>query len=361
MSDIKEVSGGFRQTTADGGATNVDARFRDDGNGMQFSGASVGIVRPTGQDQQWSVDAQVNAANGVINGGQVNVSFGSRPGEATPYTSTQQYTLPDGTVRDIELPGMRIERPDPGVDRTAVGVTVTGNAQQVAGDPLNVTATPQASLAIGANANGTTVVTGDVRAQLDSTLGQRDVGVQAQYRSDQDRLTVTPYQTDRDGNAALGNTMDSLYAPSRPQPGTPSTPALSADQAGAALREDPLYKQALGALQQQGHPLDPARDGATERIAASVAIAAQQQGVDRIDGVSFGNTVINAQGQTDRNVFFFKGEPSSELRVGEQAALSTSVGEQALKAQQASQAQQVAVPTPTVDQPAIESGRRALQ
>ncbi len=301
MSEIEKVSAGLRQTTSDGGSTTIDANFSNTPNGMQFSGASVGLVRPTGQDSQWSLNAEVNAVNGQIVGGQVNVEFGQRPGTPTAYTTTQTWTLPDGTTREIQMPGMRIERPDPGVDRTAVGVTATGAPQQITGEPLNITATPQVGLAVGGNANGTVVVTGDARAQLDSTLGQRDVGVQAQYNSDQNRVTVTPYQTDRNGNAALDNTMDALYAPSRPQP--PTTPAApNADQAAAALREDPRYGQAISALQQQGHPLEVKPDGATDRLAVAAVIAARQQNVDSIGGMNFGNTVVGGNGQPDRNV-----------------------------------------------------------
>lgn len=364
MSEIEKVSAGLRQTTSDGGSTRIDANFSNNGDGLQLSGASVGLVRPTGQDSQWSVSAQVNAVNGQLVGGQVNVQFGQRPGTPTAYTTTQTYTLPDGTTRDIQMPGMRIERPDPGVDRTAVGVTVTGSPQQVTGDPLNVTATPQASLAVGANANGTVVVTGDARAQLNSTLGQRDVGVQAQYNSDQNRVTVTPFQTDPNGNGALNNTMDALYAPSRPQP-TPAPAAPNAEQAAAALREDPRYGQAISALQQQGHPLEVKPDSPTDRLAVAVVIAAQQQNVDEIRGIAYGNTVVGANGQPDRNVFFHKDEPSGNLRVSEQAALSTPVGQQALQSQQQTQPQNTpnapAITAPAVENPTQDTPRRSLQ
>ncbi len=362
MSDIDNVSAGLRQTTSDGGSTTVDANFKDNGNGLQFSGASVGIVRPTSPDSQLSVNAQVNANNGVIDGGQVNVTFGARPGgEVRQTTTTQDFRLMDGSVRSVELPAITTDRPDPGVDRTAVGVTVTGTPQQVVGDPLNVTATPQASLAVGGNANGTTVITGDVRAQLDSTLGQRDVGVQAQLNS-QSGLSVKPFQTDRDGNAALGNTMDALYAPSRPQPATPPA-AVNPEQAATALREDPLYKQALGALQQQGYPLNPAPDSAADRLAAGIAIAAKQQGVDRIDGVTVGSTVVNAQGNADRNVFFYKGEPSSDHRISEQAAIGTPVADQAVKAlaQQAQTPQAPQAANPQLETQTQEPKARSMQ
>jgi hypothetical protein len=363
MSEIEKVSAGLRQTTSDGGSTRIDANFSNNGDGLQLSGASVGLVRPTGQDSQWSVNAQVNAVNGQIVGGQVNVEIGQRPGTPTAYTTTQTYTLADGTTREIEMPGMRINRDDPGVDRTAVGVTVTGSPQQVTGDPLNVTATPQASLAVGANANGTVVVTGDARAQLDSTLGQRDVGVQAQYNSDQNRVTVTPYQTDRNGNAALDNTMDALYAPSRPQP-TPAPAAPNAEQAAAALREDPRYGQAISALQQQGHPLEVKPDSPTDRLAVAVVIAAQQQNVDEIRGIAYGNTVVGANGQPDRNVFFHKDEPSGNLRVSEQAALSTPAGQQAVQAQQTptqNNPNAPAITAPAVENPTQDTPRRSLQ
>lgn len=363
MSEIEKVSAGLRQTTSDGGSTSIDANFSRTPEGMQFSGASVGLVRPTGQDSQWSLNAEVNAANGQIVGGQVNVEFGQRPGTPTAYTSTQTYTLPDGTTREIELPGMRIERPDPGVDRTAVGVTATGSPQQVTGDPLNITATPQVGLAVGGNANGTVVVTGDARAQLDSALGQRDVGVQAQYNSDQNRVTVTPYQTDRNGNAALDNTMDALYAPSRPQP-TPAPTAPNADQAAAALREDPRYGQAISALQQQGYPQDVKPDDRTDRLAIAAVIAARQQNVDSIGGMSFGNTVVGANGQPDRNVFLFKNEPGSEVRFSEQAALSTPAGQQAVQAQQTPTQNNPSAPAitaPAVENPSQDTPRRSLQ
>lgn len=362
MSEIEKVSAGLRQITSDGGSTSIDANFSRTPEGMQFSGASVGLVRPTGQDSQWSLNAEVNAVNGQIVGGQVNVEFGQRPGTPTAYTTTQTYTLPDGTTREIQMPGMRIERPDPGVDRTAVGVTATGSPQQITGDPLNVTATPQVGLAVGGNANGTVVVTGDARAQIDSTLGQRDVGVQAQYNSDQNRVTVTPYQTDRNGNAALDNTMDALYAPSRPQP-TPAPTAPTAEQAAAALREDPRYGQAISALQQQGYPLEVKPDDRTDRLAVAAVIAARQQNVDSIGGMSFGNTVVGANGQPDRNVFLFKNEPGSEVRFSEQAALSTPVGQQALQSQQTqTQTQNTpAITAPAVENPTQDTPRRSLQ
>jgi hypothetical protein len=358
MSDIDNVSAGFRRTTADGGSTSVDVNVQRDpaGNGSLVS-PSLTTGGLTGDGRQWSVGAQAGP-----DGFRIEGSLKPREGEVVQTTTQQEYKLMDGTTRTIELPAYSTQYPDPGVNRNAVGVTVTGTPQQVAGDPLNVTATPQASLAVGGNANGTTVVTGDVRAQLDSLLGQRDVGVQAQYNSQTPGVAVTPYQTDRDGNAALGNTMDALYAPSRPQPAT-SPAAVNPEQAAAALREDPLYKQALGALQQQGYPLNPAPDSAADRLAAGIAIAAKQQDVDRIDGVSVGSTVVNAQGNTDRNVFFYKGEPNSDHRISEQAAIATPVADQAVKAQadqgQTPQAPQVA--SPQLDTQAQEPKARSMQ
>lgn len=363
MSEIEKVSAGLRQTTSDGGSTSIDANLVDTPDGLKLTGASASLVRPTGRDTQWSVNAGVNVIDGRVFP-EINVEFGQRPGTPTAYTTTQTYTLPDGTTREIQMPGMRIERPDPGVDRTAVGVTATGSPQQITGDPLNVTATPQVGLAVGGNANGTVVVTGDARAQIDSTLGQRDVGVQAQYNSDQNRVTVTPYQTDRNGNAALDNTMDALYAPSRPQP-TPAPAVPNAEQAVAALREDPRYGQAVAALQQQGYPLEVKPDDRTDRLAVAAVIAARQQNVDSIGGMSFGNTVVGANGQPDRNVFLFKNEPGSEVRFSEQAALSTPVGQQALQSQQQTQTQNTpnapAITAPAVENPTQDAPRRNLQ
>jgi hypothetical protein len=116
MADEK-ITGGVRNTTSDGGSTTADVTFQ---NGS-LNAVSVGVVRPTGDGQQWSVTAQVNAANGAVNGGQINVSLGATPGgEAKPTTTTQDFQLMDGTTRKVELPGFTTQYPDPGVNRTAV-------------------------------------------------------------------------------------------------------------------------------------------------------------------------------------------------------------------------------------------------
>ena len=145
MADEK-ITGGIRNTTSDGGSTTADVTIQ---NGA-FNAASIGIVRPTGDGQQWSVSAQVNAVNGVVDGGQVKFSLGATPTSGDPVVSTtqQQYQMPNGETRTLEMPRISNQYADPGVNRTAVGVEVTGAQQQVlstsvAGFDINASAAPR--------------------------------------------------------------------------------------------------------------------------------------------------------------------------------------------------------------------------
>ena len=344
MADEK-ITGGVRNTTSDGGSTTADVTLQ---NGS-LNAVSVGVVRPTGDGQQWSVSAQVNAANGAVNGGQINVSLGATPGgEAKPVTTTQDFQLMDGTTRKIELPGITTQYPDPGVNRTAVGVEVTGAKQQVlsaspAGFDINASAAPRVGVAYGENANGRSAFGIDAGADITSNLGNRQVGVQLMDTS-KDGLSIKPYERDPTSNANLGKTFDALYEPTRPVP--PPTP----DQQAASLREDPAYKAALGGLQKQGYEMNPAPDSATDRLATSLALDAQKKGAS-INSVDFGNTIINSEGKSDRNVFY-GGQGNSELRISETQAVNTPVSEQMAKSQaQPAQIPQIANPQQQLENP----------
>lgn len=354
MADEK-ITGGIRNSTSDGGSTTADVTIQ---NGT-FSGASIGIVRPTGDGQQWAVSAEVNAANGVVNGGQVKFSLGATPGgEAKPITTTQDYPLMDGTTRKIELPGLTTQYPDPGVNRTAVGIEVTGTKQDVLsasplGFDVNASAAPRIGIAAGANANGNSAVGLDVGADVTSNLGNRQVGVQIMDTT-REGLSVKPYERAPASNANLENTFGALYEPTRPAP--PPTPEQLADK----LREEPSYKQALSGLQQQGHPLNVAPDSATDRLAVGIALDAQKKGAS-VSGVDFGNPIINAQGNADRNVFY-GGQANSELRISESQAVNTPVNEQVAKAAQQTQTPQVQqAPSQQLDAPTQEAPKRSMQ
>jgi hypothetical protein len=347
MADEK-ITGGIRNTTSDGGSTTADVTIQ---NGA-FSAASIGIVRPTGDGQQWAVSAEVNAANGVVNGGQVKFSLGATPGgEAKPTTTTQDYTLMDGTTRKIELPGFTTQYPDPGVNRTAVGVEVTGAQQQVlstsvAGFDINASAAPRVGVAYGQNANGNTAFGLDAGADIASNLGNRQVGVQLMDTS-KDGLSIKPYEREPTSNANLGKTFDALYEPTRPAP--PPTP----DQLAANLREDPAYKTALGSLQKQGYEMNPAPDGATDRLAAAIALEAKKNNLTHFD-VAVGNTVFNSDGKTDRNLFLVSNElpAGKNVYTSETNALNSPVAEQAVKAQaQQALTPQTANPQQVLDNP----------
>lgn len=344
MADEK-ITGGVRNTTSDGGSTTADVTFQ---NGS-LNAVSVGVVRPTGDGQQWSVTAQVNAANGAVNGGQINVSLGATPGgEAKPTTTTQDFQLMDGTTRKVELPGFTTQYPDPGVNRTAVGIEVTGAKQDVLsasplGFDVNASAAPRIGIAAGTNANGNSAVGLDVGADVTSNLGNRQVGVQV-MDSTREGLSVKPYQREPASNANLENTFGALYEPTRPAP--PPTP----EQQAGKLREDPSYKEALSGLQQQGHPQNVAPDSATDRLALAIALDAKQKGAS-VSGVDVGNTIINSEGKSDRNVFY-GGQGNSELRISETQAVNTPVSEQMAKSQaQPAQTPQTGNPQQVLENP----------
>ncbi len=344
MADEK-ITGGIRNTTSDGGSTTADVTIQ---NGA-FSGASIGIVRPTGDGQQWAVSAQVNATNGVVNSGQINVSLGATPGgELKPTTTTQDFQLMDGTIRKIELPGLTTQYPDPGVNRTAVGVEVTGAKQEVLsasplGYDVNASAAPRIGIAVGGNANGNNAVGLDVGADVTSNLGNRQVGVQIMDTT-KEGLSVKPYQREPASNANLENTFGAVYEPTRPAP--PPTP----EQLAGKLREEPSYKEALSGLQQQGHPLTVAADSATDRLATAIALDAKQKGAS-VTGVDFGNTIVNSDGKSDRNVFY-GGQANSELRISETQAVNTPVSEQMAKSQaQPTQTPQTGNPQQVLENP----------
>jgi hypothetical protein len=108
--------------------------------------------------------------------------------------------------------------------------------------------------------------------------------------------------------------------------------------------------------------MNPAPDGATDRLAAAVAIEARKNNLTNFD-VAVGNTVINNEGKTDRNLFLTSNElpAGKNVYTSEANALNTPVADQAVKAQQAQTAPAPQVANPQLETQTQEPKARSMQ
>lgn len=102
------------------------------------------------------VDATWKASSGELDAVRVRVGFGdSKAPKGVESTTTQDWTMPDGSARQIELPRISAERREhDDATRTSVGVTITGAEEQLSTSP-ELTGKPSASLAVGTNGEDT--------------------------------------------------------------------------------------------------------------------------------------------------------------------------------------------------------------
>jgi hypothetical protein len=296
---------------------------------------------------------------------EVNASFGPRTdGEATPYT-TQSVNPISG--QPVELPGIRNVYPQPNGNTTlGAGVMVTGTPQVLQQPtPENPNAQvllgqPYAGAGVAVNLNN-----GDTAGNLVGGYGViapgnggpvPGINLGAQLQVDKNGARLSP-----DVNV-YGTNPPPMDAPfDSVRFGTPQTQeqgrAFDPQAALDTLRRGPEYNQALTALQQNGHPLNPAPDSATDRLAVGIAIAAQENKA-QINSVDFGNTIVNAQGNADRNVFY-GGQNNSGLRISEQQTINTPVTDQINQAnQQKTPDNTQTTPDRQIDQPTIEPRQR---
>jgi hypothetical protein len=282
----------------------------------------------------------------------VNFQFGQRQdGMQVPYETQSTFN-----GQPVSLPGFTTVYPQP-----SSGTTVGAGANVFKEPTILQTPTPdnpnaqfqavQPQVGLGAAVN---LQTGDAAVNLvggariiapsnDQTqLPGANLGASLQVGGN--GVTLNPTATVMGAEPSpMDAAFDSVrFRNPQPQPGNDATNA-NPQTALDALRRSPEYDQAIKGLQQGGVNRDVAPDSSTDRLGVGIALDAQRRGVP-VSGVDFGNPIINAQGNSDRNVFY-GGQGNSELRISESQALNTPALEQVAKAQaQTAPAPQVANP-----------------
>ena len=299
---------------------------------------------------------------------QVNFQFGQRQdGQAVPTTTESTWR-----GQPISLPGMTTVYPGASPGTTiGAGVNITSeprvlqtptpenpNAQFIAGQTY-VGAGVAVNLQTG-QAAGNIVAGGQLVAPSSTDEKQipgASVGAQLQIGGGGVNLSPNANVL---GTAPppMDAAFDAVRFKNNPPPAGNTQPGVDPQVAVEALRRSPEYGQALSGLQQQGFDRNPAPDSPTDRLATAIALDAQKKGVP-VSGVDLGSTVFNAQGNSDRNVFY-GGQSNSELRVSESQALNTPVAQQMAKAQeqQAQTPQVQPAPTQQMDSPTQEAAQR---
>jgi hypothetical protein len=112
-------------------------------------------------------DATFKADSGALDGARVRVQFGdSSPPKMVESTTTQAWTMADGSVRQIEMPRFSSERLAQGErTRVSVAATLTGSPTAVSASS-SPTLRPSVTVAVGTNGQA---VASTVRASLGSS------------------------------------------------------------------------------------------------------------------------------------------------------------------------------------------------
>ncbi len=275
---------------------------------------------------------------------QVNFAFGARQ-DGSPVEYVTQSTINGQTV---SLPGIRTEYPQASPGTTiGAGVNVANEPRilqsPTADNPNAQTIIGQTYVGAGAAVN---LQTGD--AALNVVGGARiiapsndptqlpAVSLGGQLQVGGGGVTVNPTLVPGFEPPAMNAAFDSVRIKS-PQPDAGNGQTTADPQAALdAVRRSPEYGQAMTGLQAGGVDRNAAPDSPADRLATGVALDAQRRGVP-VGEINFGNTIINAQGNSDRNVFY-GGQTNSDLRISESQALNTPALEQVSKAQVQQQA-----------------------
>jgi hypothetical protein len=330
------------------------------GNQLNSVGVSATTLNGDNTVTNFGVKVGTDPTNPSI---EFNASFGPRnDGVSTPYT-TQSINPING--QPVEMPGIRNVYPQPNGDTTiGAGVMVTGQPQVLQQPTVD---NPNAQVILGQTYAGAGAAVnlnnGDAAANLVGGYSViapggsiPGISVGGQLQVDRNGANLTPdvnvYGTNPPPmDAPLDNVR--FNTPQTQEQGRAFDPQAALD----TLRRGPEYNQALTALQQNGHPLNPAPDSATDRLAVGLALSAQENKA-QINGVDFGNTIVNAQGNADRNVFY-GGQNNSGLRISEQQAINTPVTDQINQAnQQKTPDNTQATPDRQIDQPTVEPRQR---
>jgi hypothetical protein len=334
-------------------------------------GGSVSTNNP--DNTSTSIGAQVTLdQTGRPDGFRINFGNGPRQdGQPQPYTTTSTNPV---TGQPMEMPGFRMVYPQANNDPiVGAGVRIESPLRPLQTptpqDPNAQLILGQTSIGVGGAVNlnngqtaGNVTLGGSVVAPIlnDPYRARTEVqgitvGPQVQFGSNAP-TTIAPY-----GNV-FGTTPSPEIAPantlrfSNPQP--QDQPAAFNPQAALDnLRRGPEYNQALTGLRENGYPQTVTPDSPTDRLAVGIALAAQKNGA-QVTSIDIGNTVFNAQGNPDRNVFY-GGQENSQLRVSEQQSITTPVTDQITRAnQERTQApQQIAAPERINEQPTQEPQR----
>jgi hypothetical protein len=305
-------------------------RSAEDGK-MKFEGVGVSADVRTGFTTLVGAEVKVGPES-------LEVSIGSRPTPLSPeLIETKAINPLNG--QEVSLPGI-VNGADRKVEGTIVGVgaQVGFPSQNLNSDPngVPVNAAPFVDAGVGVN-----LKTGDTAAKI---IGGADITsapgsgpgitVGGQVTLDPGgRVSAGPYigQPGRNGSA-LEDVVGTLRETAQ-NPRAPITETRG--DARDALYRDPMYAQAVGAMKEQGYTFGSNGDGQSERIAAAVVQAAKEQGLGGIKEVHVGNTVIDANGKSDRNIFVFDGEPNAagtrQARTSENVAINTPVEKTAEK------------------------------
>lgn len=304
---------------------------------------------------------------------QFNASFGPRQdGQPVEYT-TRSINPING--QPVEMPGIRTVYPQPNGDTTlGAGVMVTGQQQILQQPSINdpnaqfIIGEPYVGVGAAVNLNN-----GNAAANLVGGYSviapSRDPDNQVVGVSAGGQLQIGANGVNLSPNANIyGTNPPPMNAPfdevrfNSPQPQNQDQNRgqnFDAQSALDTLRRSPEYGQAIAGLLRNGYPLNPEPDSPGDRLAVGLTLAAQQNKT-QIPSVDFGNSIVNTQGNADRNVFY-GGQSNSEFRISEQQALNTPVADQVAKAnQQRAQETQSPAPDRQLDQPELSAPRQRM-
>jgi hypothetical protein len=145
---------------------------------MDLDSYTVGMrVDTPVHDTPFSVqaDATFKAGSGALDAVRVRAQFGdTSPGKMVESTTTQAYTMADGSVRQIVMPRFSSEqRAKDDSTRVSVGATLSGTPVALSASS-NPTLRPSVTLAVGSNGQDTAAT---VRASVGSTTDNLETSI----------------------------------------------------------------------------------------------------------------------------------------------------------------------------------------
>jgi hypothetical protein len=299
-------------------------RSAEDGK-MKYEGVGASVEVRTGFSTQVGAEVKVGPES-------VEFSIGSKPTPLSPeLIETKAINPLNG--QEVSLPGI-VNGANRKVEGTIVGVgaQVGFPSQNLNNDPngVPVNAAPFVDAGVGVN-----LKTGDTAAKI---IGGADitsapgsgagitVGGQVTLEPG-GRVTAGPYIGQPGNNSSALEDVVGTLKETAQNPRAPVTEARGDTR--DAMYRDPMYGQAVSAMKEQGYTFGSNGDGQSERIAAAVVQAAKEQGLGNIKEVHVGNTIIDANGKSDRNIFVFDGDPNAagtrQAKASENVAINTPV------------------------------------